>query len=92
MAAFKAVGKFGHASSNCASCCLFNVRNLCLDLWVSPRKLLMLSAGFADSNPAPRKPTAALTATVREQAAQIQKVSAQLAFSKPAMQLVENIQ
>jgi hypothetical protein len=33
---------------------------------------------------------AALTATVKEQASQIQKVSAQLAFSKPAAQVVDN--
>jgi methyl-accepting chemotaxis protein len=34
----------------------------------------------------------ALTATVKEQAAQIQKVSAQLSTSKPAPQVAENNQ
>jgi len=37
-----------------------------------------------------KKQVAALTATVKEQAAQIQKVSAQLEASKPAPQVVNN--
>jgi hypothetical protein len=37
-----------------------------------------------------KKEIAALTATVRQQAAQIQKVSAQLEASKPAPQVVNN--
>jgi hypothetical protein len=39
-----------------------------------------------------KKELAALTATVKEQAAQIQKVSAQLEVSKPAPQTVLNNQ
>ena len=39
-----------------------------------------------------KKEIAALTATVKEQAAQIQKVSAQLEASKPAPQVAENNQ
>jgi hypothetical protein len=39
-----------------------------------------------------QKQIEALTATVKEQAAQIQKVSAQLELSKPAPQAASNIQ
>ena len=39
-----------------------------------------------------KKETAALTATVKEQAAQIQKVSRQVGLSKPAPQMVFNNQ
>jgi hypothetical protein len=54
------------------------------------RKVEDLKNDFQAAVAQQQKEIAALVATVKEQASQIQKVSAQLEFSKPAPQTVEN--
>jgi hypothetical protein len=54
------------------------------------RKVENLKNDFQTTAAQQQKEIAALTATVKEQAAQIQKVSAQLEASKPAPQIVNN--
>jgi len=56
------------------------------------RKVERLKNDFQDAVAQQQKEIAALTATVKEQAAQIQKVSAQVEMSKPAPQTVLNNQ
>ena len=54
------------------------------------RKIENLKNDFQATVTQQQKEIAAVTATVKEQAAQIQKVSAQLEASKPAPQVVSN--
>jgi septal ring factor EnvC (AmiA/AmiB activator) len=54
------------------------------------RKVEQQGKNFEAAIAQQQKEITALTATVKEQAAQIQKVSAQLEASKPAPQLVNN--
>ena len=56
------------------------------------RKVERLKNDFQAAVAQQQKEIAALTATVKEQAAQIQKVSAQVEMSKPAPQTVLNNQ